>query len=120
MARFTLDPNNPPELPLAEKARLDAMTDAQITQAARGDADNPPLTAAELRRLDAARHVRDVRANTGLSQPEFAKRFHINVARLRDLEQGRTQPDSAVLAYLAVIDKEPDAVRRALNPEEAL
>jgi putative transcriptional regulator len=66
-------------------------------------------------RRDAARHVREVRAHTGLSQPDFARAFRINVARLRDLEQGRTQPNSVVLAYLAVIDKEPEAVRRALG-----
>ena len=55
-----------------------------------------------------------MRARRGLSQAAFARAYRINVARLRDLEQGRTRPDSAVLAYLAVIDEEPDAVRRAL------
>jgi putative transcriptional regulator len=114
MVRFTLDPNNPPRLSPAEAARLDAMTDDEITAAALSDPDNPPLTDAELERLAAARRVREVRAHTGLSQSSFARTFHINVSRLRDLEQGRSHPDSAVLAYLAVIDKEPDAVRRAL------
>jgi putative transcriptional regulator len=33
---------------------------------------------------------------------------------LRDLEQGRTMPDSALLTYLTVIAREPEAVRRAL------
>jgi putative transcriptional regulator len=33
---------------------------------------------------------------------------------LRDLEQGRTQADSALLAYLAVIEQEPEVVKRAL------
>lgn len=115
MVRFTLDPNNPPALSAAEKIRLDAMDDAALSAAAASDADNPPLSDGELDRLTAARHVRQVRAHTGLSQAVFAQTFRINVARLRDLEQGRTQPDSAVLAYLAVIDKEPDAVRRALE-----
>jgi putative transcriptional regulator len=36
------------------------------------------------------------------------------VARLRDLEQGRSQADSALLAYLTVIDEAPDTVRRVL------
>lgn len=115
MARFTLDPNNPPTLSAAEKARLDAMTDAEITAAALADADNPPLTADELTRMNAARIVRNVRAHTGLSQARFAKAFRISVGRLRDLEQGRTRPDSALLAYLAVIDREPEAVKRALG-----
>jgi putative transcriptional regulator len=115
MARFTLDPNNPPKLSAGQAARLEAFTDAEITAAALSDPYNPPLTDAELERLRGARRVREVRAHTGLSQATFAQTFHINVSRLRDLEQGRTQPDSAVLAYLAVIDKEPDAVRRALD-----
>jgi len=55
-----------------------------------------------------------VRARTGLSQDRFAKRYRINVGRLRDLEQGRTRADSALLAYLTVIDREPEAVKRAL------
>jgi putative transcriptional regulator len=115
MARFKLDPNNLPTLSLAEYARLDALTDAQITAAAITDPDNPPLTADEMARMEAASMVRKVRARTGLSQDRFAKRYHINVGRLRDLEQGRTKADSALLAYLAVIDQEPEAVNRALG-----
>jgi putative transcriptional regulator len=115
MARLILDPRHPPRLTAKEKARLDAMTGAKITKAAKSDADNPPLTDKELARLKAARRVREVRAHTGLSQASFAKMFRINVARLRDLEQGRTQPDSALLAYLAVIAKNPELVRRALR-----
>jgi putative transcriptional regulator len=91
------------------------MTDAEITAAAESDPDNPPLTDEELDRMQAIQRVRAVRAHTGLSQSAFARTFHINVGRLRDLEQGRSQPDSAMLAYLAVIDREPDAVRRALE-----
>jgi putative transcriptional regulator len=115
MKRFTLDPNSPPALSEAERARLNAMTDAEITAAAAGDADNPPLTADELARLEAAAVVRSVRARTGLSQDRFAKAYRISVGRLRDLEQGRTRADSALLAYLAVIDQEPEAVRRVLG-----
>jgi len=91
------------------------MTDADITAAAKADADNLPLTADEMARMEAAAVVRHVRARTGLSQDRFAKRYRINVGRLRDLEQGRTKADSALLAYLAVIDREPDAVNRALG-----
>lgn len=117
MARYTLDPNNPPELNSIERTRLNAMSDADLTAAARGDADNPPLTAAELDRLDAARRVRAVRGHTGLSQASFARAYHISLGRLRDLEQGRRQADSAMLAYLAVIAKAPDLVRRTLGTD---
>jgi putative transcriptional regulator len=115
MARFKLDPHDLPALTVAERARLDAMTDAEITAAALADPDNPPLTADELARMEAAGVVRRVRARTGLSQQRFAARYRINVGRLRDLEQGRTKADSALLAYLAVIDLEPEAVGRALG-----
>jgi len=115
MARLKLDPHDLPALTEAERARLDAMTDAEITAAALADPDNPPLSADELARIEAASVVRRVRARTGLSQQRFAARYHINVGRLRDLEQGRTKADSALLAYLAVIDREPEAVGRALG-----
>lgn len=58
LVRFTLDPANPPKLTAEEIARLDAMTDAEITAAAESDPDNPPLTVAELDRMEVARRVR--------------------------------------------------------------
>lgn len=115
MARFKLDPENLPGLTTEQAARLDAMGEQDIAAAAKADADNPPLTAQELARMEAASMVRRVRARTGLSQDRFAERYRINVARLRDLEQGRTKADSALLAYLAVIEREPEAVNRALE-----
>lgn len=114
MARFTLDPGNPPRMSPEALARLDAMTEAEITAAALSDPDNPPLTDEELARVAAARRVQAIRRHTGLSQQRFAARYRINVGRLRDLEQGRTKPDSALLAYLTVIEREPDIVKRAL------
>jgi putative transcriptional regulator len=114
MARFKLDPANKPELAPVERHRLNHMTDVEIAAAAIDDADNPPLTTDERGKLSSARLVRQARQQSGLSQAAFAKTYRINVARLRDLEQGRTQADSALLAYLTVIEKDPDAVRRAL------
>jgi putative transcriptional regulator len=58
--------------------------------------------------------VKRARRATGLSQSAFAERFRINPARLRDWEQGRTVPDSAALAYLAVIEREQKVVERVL------
>jgi putative transcriptional regulator len=119
MARFTLDPKNLPPVSKEEWTRLEAMTDEQITAAAESDPDNPPLTDEELERVCTARRIQAVRAHTGLSQRRFAETYRINVARLRDLEQGRTQPDSAMLAYLTVIEREPEAVKRALRSVES-
>jgi putative transcriptional regulator len=58
--------------------------------------------------------VKAIRKATGLTQQAFAMRFGFNLARLRDLEQKRTQPDSAIRAYLTVIRKDPEAVKKAL------
>lgn len=115
MMKFKLDPNEPPTLTEAQRARLGAMSDAAITAAANADPDNPPLTAEEMARAKGAQTVRRVRERTGLSQSGFAKTYRISVGRLRDLEQGRTKADSALMAYLAVIEREPDAVKRALT-----
>jgi putative transcriptional regulator len=55
-----------------------------------------------------------VRKRLGLSQAEFAARFHVPVGTLRDWEQNRRQPDAPAFAYLRVIAREPDMVARAL------
>jgi putative transcriptional regulator len=98
-----------------DRARLEAMTDEEIERAARADPDAQSWTDAMLDRAATARRIRLVRQSKGLSQRQFAQRYRINVARLRDLEQGRTSPDSALLAYLTVIEREPEAVERALG-----
>jgi DNA-binding transcriptional regulator YiaG len=38
-----------------------------------------------------------------LSQPQFAARFHIGLARLRDFEQARSEPDFIVRVFLRMI-----------------
>jgi putative transcriptional regulator len=55
-----------------------------------------------------------LRKRLGLSQAEFAQRFGFTPARVKDWEQGRSNPDGAVRAYLMVIEREPRAVERAL------
>ena len=91
--------------------RLRAMTDDKIDQAIIKDPDTSPLTEAE----GMALRLQAIRKRMNLSQSQFANRFHIPVATLRDWEQARRQPDAAVWAYIQVIDHEPDAVIRALK-----
>jgi putative transcriptional regulator len=90
---------------------LRAMTDQEIDQAIADDPDASPLTSAE----GMALRLQSIRQRMGLSQSQFAERFQIPVATLRDWEQARRQPDAAVWAYIQVIDHEPDAVLRALQ-----
>jgi putative transcriptional regulator len=114
IVRYTPDPSRPAKLTAKQQARLAAMTEEEIERNAREDPDNPPLTDEELARMRSARLVRQVRERSGLSQSAFAKRFHINLGRLRDLEQGRTTADSALAAYLQVIARAQKTVERVL------
>ena len=58
--------------------------------------------------------VRAVRAATGLSRAEFARRFALDPRALQDWEQGRRQPDRAARAYLTVTARHPEAAVEAL------
>jgi putative transcriptional regulator len=58
--------------------------------------------------------VKAIRAKSGLSQSQFARRFGFSVRTLQDWELGRAKPPSAVRAYLMVIDRFPEAVEKAL------
>jgi putative transcriptional regulator len=58
--------------------------------------------------------VRAVRAATGLSRAEFARRFALDPRTLQDWDQGRRQPDRAARTYLTVIAHRPEAVVEAL------
>jgi putative transcriptional regulator len=118
IVKFKLDPNNPPKMTPEEEKRLNAMTDEEITAAAMSDPDNPPLTDEEIDRFTAARLAKQARQKLALTQQEFAARYRINYGRLRDIEQGRNvRPDTALIAYLRVIEREPDAVLRALGSD---
>ena len=81
--------------------------------------DDRPLTDADLVRMKRTPQVKVVRRAMGLTQEEFANQFHIPIGTLRDWEQGRNVPDKAAEAYLRVIARDPDAVRRALAPMTA-
>jgi putative transcriptional regulator len=59
--------------------------------------------------------VRAIRKALGLRQAEFAAAYGFSLGRLRDWEQGRSRPDSAARAYLLVIQRDHEAVDRALR-----
>jgi putative transcriptional regulator len=91
------------------------MTDAEIEAAAAADPDARPMTPEELAMARRVPRVRTLRRALGLTQEEFAARFHIPLGTLRDWEQGRTEPDQPTRAYLQVIAHDPDGVSRALQ-----
>lgn len=104
-----------PKLTDAQRQRLESMSDAEIEYNAAHDSETPALSSAALERAVTARRIRRTREKLNLSQDQFAKMFHIPVATLRDWEQARRKPDAPALAYLTVIDKNPDAVTQALS-----
>jgi putative transcriptional regulator len=97
-------------------SRLDAMTETEKHAAALSDPDAQPLTEDDFRRVKRTPRAKMIRRALGLSQEDFAARYHIPIGTLRDWEQGRVEPDQAARAYLTVIARDPEAVRKALSP----
>ena len=58
--------------------------------------------------------VKAIREKISLSQGEFAKLFGLSKRTLEHWEHGRRVPSGPARAFLTVISREPDAVRRAL------
>ncbi len=94
--------------------RLHAMTDEEVAAAALTDPDAQPLTDAQLAQMKSVPRAKVLRRALGLTQEEFATRYHIPVGTLRDWEQGRSEPDQPARAYLAVIAGDPEGVSRTL------
>jgi putative transcriptional regulator len=90
------------------------MTDAQRHSAAARDPDAKPLTPSDFKRMTRTPQVKIIRRALGLTQEEFARRFHIPLGTLRDWAQGAATPDQSARAYLTVIARNPAAVQEAL------
>lgn len=81
----------------------------------RGEADPDGYRVHVPRRIDVA----GIRARLGLTQAEFSARFGISLHTLRKWEQDGREPEGPARAYLTVIDRNPDAVLKALGQAEA-
>jgi len=95
--------------------RLKAMTDEEVHAAALADPDAQPLTPERLAKMRRVPRVKTLRRALGMTQEEFAARYHIPVGTLRDWEQGRSEPDQPAKAYLKAIAGDPVAVLHALE-----
>jgi len=73
----------------------------------------------EVQALEFARRLREVLEGLGRAQSEFAQQFGLSLRSLQEWEQARRLPDTAVLAYLRVIERNPKAVQAALKPTAA-
>ena len=59
--------------------------------------------------------VKAIRQKLGLTQQQFAIQFGFSMGTIRNWEQGTRVPPGAPRAFLTVIDREPEAVKRALS-----
>jgi putative transcriptional regulator len=77
---------------------------------ARGEADPTTYRVHAPAEVD----VKAIRRKLGMTQARFAASFGFGLAAVQNWEQGRRRPEGAARAFLKVIEREPEAVRRAL------
>ena len=70
-----------------------------------------------VRRVEAmpAERIRSIRKAVAKSPKDFETRFGVPARTLEGWEQDRRRPDPAARALLTVIERDPDAVERALS-----
>jgi putative transcriptional regulator len=92
-----------------------AMSDEEVEARALADPDAQPLTDEQLAKMRrAVPDLKRLRERLGLTQEEFARTYRLPLGTQRDWEQGRKMPDAPARAPLQVIEREPEAARRAL------
>jgi putative transcriptional regulator len=99
--------------------RFDALTDAEVHEAALKDPDAQPLSDEALALVKPVPRARTLRRALGLTQEEFAARDHIPIGTLRDWEQRRSAPDQPARAYLTVISHDPRVSAALWKPSQA-
>jgi putative transcriptional regulator len=107
---------------LAELGPPRKWTEAEIDAMAAEDANawtDEDFKEAVLVYPSTAGQVRGLRAKLGLSQAQFARQFGFTVDTIQQYEQGRRKPSGPASTLLRVIEAEPEAVIRALQPNKA-
>jgi putative transcriptional regulator len=66
-----------------------------------------------------ALHVKQIRQATGLTQAKFADLIDVQLATLRNWEQGRREPTGPAKALLRAIHNDPEHVLKALAASPA-
>ncbi len=97
-------------------ARVDAMSDEDIAQAATDDPDARLRTARELAEAHKCGDVdvRSIRRKQKLSQVAFATHYGFPPQALREWEEGLRPPSRLARLLLKVIEYEPEAIERVL------
>ena len=98
-------------------AKVDSISDEELDEIVRSDPDDVYLSEAEL--ADAIPiypvDLKQLRRRLGLTQESFAARFGFSLGTVRNWERGRRRPEGPAQILLQVIDREPEAVERALG-----
>ncbi|MBI4582409.1 MAG: helix-turn-helix domain-containing protein [Planctomycetes bacterium] len=63
-------------------------------------------------------NVNAIRAKLCMTQDTFAAAFGVSAATIRNWEQGRRQPHGPARVLLTIIEREPEAVLRALRQKK--
>lgn len=113
--RVIMTPGSPLPHGDTDWASLDRMTDDQVVEAARADADAQPLTPNELGAMRRVSRVKALRQRLGMTQAEFAEAYCVPIGTLRDWEQRRSSPDAPARALLRAIERDPETMRRLLT-----
>lgn len=95
-----------------DRARVAATTDADTRRHLVEDGLDPENPLAGFRPVLS---VTAVRRKAGLSQDKFAAALRIPVKTIRNWEQGRSTPDPAVQALLALVNDDPERAFKVLT-----
>jgi len=60
--------------------------------------------------------IKALRARLGMSQVEFSAAYRLSIDAIRQWEQGRRAPSGAAKTLLDAIEREPETMKRLLNP----
>jgi len=94
--------------------RLKRASDAEIDTWKRQEGiDDAAL--GPVRFVSASPDVRVIRERLGLSQEAFAERFQLSLRTVQEWEQRRRVPEGPARVLLCIIEREPEAARRALG-----
>ena len=86
----------------------------EIAEYLRGEADAE--TYEESTDVLTPARIQSIRRKVASSTKDFERNFNVPARTMEAYEQGRRRPDGAMTTLLRVIDREPEAVRRALSP----
>lgn len=106
----------------ADWAKIDQMTDEdierQIAENPQAARDTSKVPKRKWRMVLPVPDVNAVRTKLGMTQESFAETFGVSLATIRNWEQGRREPHGPARVLLAIIEREPKAVLRALGQKK--